>query len=200
MIIKYENINNYNSTINSFYNNINIYKKSKIGKLKNLQDKQLSIIGEYLLKELVEEKYNINYNHLLFKYNNYHKPYITNHDIYFNISHSHEYSVCIISKKECGIDIEKIRNFSINTIKQYATPNELKYILSNEKEKYLRCFEIFCLKEAYFKMLGTGIQDLKQIEFKISNKTITCSDSSAKCKLNYNIPNYIIAICEKNEE
>ena len=47
--------------------------------------------------------------------------------IYYNISYSYDYVICIISNKEIGIDIEKIRKTNINTKKIFATKIEQNY-------------------------------------------------------------------------
>ena len=199
MHLIYSKIDNYkDNELNNYINNIYTIKKNRILKTSNDNSKKRMIIGELLLKILLKKYYNLDYNKLDFYLNDYNKPYIKNKTIFYNISHSSLYVICGISKKEIGIDIEKIRQIDLRTINQFATQNEKKYILSNDKDIEKRLFEIYTLKEAYFKMLGTNLSNIKKIEFFISNKKIICSDKSIDAKLNYDIPNYIIAICEQN--
>ena len=196
MYFIHDNINNY--TTNDFikmFNILNIKDQMKIKKLINIQDKKLSILSKYLLKNILSQKYNLDYNNIY--YNKFNKPLING--IQFNISHSNDYIVICFSKNKIGTDIEKIRETNLNIINFFCTEEEKKYIL-NSKNKYKRLFEIFCLKEAYFKMQGTNLFNMKKINFNINKNTITSSDNKIKIKINYEIPNYIITIIEEIEE
>ncbi|MDO4376317.1 MAG: 4'-phosphopantetheinyl transferase superfamily protein [bacterium] len=98
-----------------------------------------------LLKEVLEEN-NINSNII---YNEYGKPYLENNEIYFNLSNSKDYSVCIISDKEVGIDIEYIT---------YRT--RIVDSIFNKKEKTnipLEFTKTWVLKEAFVKKIGMGL-------------------------------------------
>ena len=195
-----KSIKDYNKNdINNFYNTIPKFKKNKIDKYKYYKTKASSIIGEIILKELLI-KYGINYNDLKYYINKYGKPYIKNRNIYFNISHSFNYIITTCSTNEIGIDIEKIRKTPLNTINHFATENEKKYILSSKKNIEERIFKIYTLKEAYFKMLGSNLNNILNIEFLIKDENITCSDKSVKVGFINDIKGYIIAYCEKIRE
>lgn len=105
--IIYKNINDINKDdLLNFYQYIYNEKNKKIDKLKKETDKLVSILGEYLLAQLLKKYYNIDYKKVKFNYNKNGKPFISNYNIFFNISHSHNFAACIISDNECGIDIE----------------------------------------------------------------------------------------------
>jgi 4'-phosphopantetheinyl transferase len=191
--VKYiiKNITDYNKKdINDFYNNIPIIKKDKIDKLRNNDDKTRSIIGEILLHKLLG-------NNIDYYINKYGKPYLKNNNIFFNISHSFNYVITIISENEIGIDIEKIRLTPINTINQFATEKEKEYILSTKDNIEERIFKIYTLKEAYFKMLGTNLNHILEVEFKIENNKVICSDKNVKAGFINDIDGYVIAYCEQ---
>ncbi len=192
----YDNINNYSQEDYSYFLSIiKEEKHNKILKILNENDKKRSILGELLFIELLKEL-KIDYNSIQIYKNKNGKPYIENKNIYFNISHSNDYVVCAISNNEIGIDIEKIRTINPNVIKQFATVNEIEYI-KKQDSYFKKCFEIFTLKESYFKCLGTNLNYIKKVEFKISENLIRCSDKNISCQLIYDINDYIIAICEK---
>ena len=46
-------------------------------------------------------------------------------------------------------------------------------------------------------MKGENLDNIKNIEFKIENDIVACSDKNVIAKIIRNIDNYIIAICEK---
>ena len=99
------------------------------------------------LKEILKE-YHIDYD--IF-YNEYGKPYIKNNPIYFNISHSGDYIVIIISNRECGIDIEKIRQIRNNVVNKICLDTEKKLIVDDKSFTL-----IWTMKEAYSKYNGMG--------------------------------------------
>ena len=186
-------INNYSEQeICSFYESIPNVKKEKISKIKNILARKRSIIGEILLNKLVS-----NYHTLEYSINKYGKPYFNDYNYYFNISHSYDYVITVVSKKEIGIDIEKIRKTSLNSIHYFATAKEQEYILSSTHNIEERLFKIYTLKEAYFKMIGTNLDHVLDIEFIIEGDSITCSDSNITVGFIHDIDGYIISYCER---
>ena len=190
--IKYFN----NNKISNYYNHIYEEKKIRLSKYLNKNKIKSSIIGEVLLEKLLKEK-NIEYKKQQIHLNKNNKPYITNSNIYYNISHSYDYVIVIISDNEIGIDIEKIRKTNINTINKFATEKEKRYILSEKKYIYLRLFQIYTLKEAYIKMLGENISKIKEVEFEIKDNEIICSDKNVIAYTKNIIDDYIFAVCKK---
>lgn len=95
-------------------------------------------------------------------YNEYGKPYLDN-NLFFNMSHSNNITACIISDKEVGIDIEKIK-YNEKVAKRVLNKEEMK-ILNNSNNK-AEMFTIFwTIKESYVKLLGVGIgYGLKRVD------------------------------------
>ena len=193
----YDSINNYDKyQYDSFYNNLSSIDKNKYNNIVKDNNKKLFLLSRILLDRLTNKYYNTNYKDMVIKYNSYGKPLYK--DFYFNISHSNSYGCAVISNNKIGIDIEKIREVDLNIINYFCTDKEVKYIL-NSKDKYKSLFTIFCLKEAYFKMIGTGINNIKSIEFVIDDNIINCNKNNINIKLDYYIDNYVIAIIEEKD-
>ena len=79
-------------------------------KYRRWQDAHAYLYGKLLLKEAISQ---LGFDHSLefMQKTKYGKPYFKNNDFGFNISHSGEYIVCVIStdeKQNLGIDIEEI--------------------------------------------------------------------------------------------
>lgn len=196
MKISFDNINNYtDKNYLNFKSNLSSNDKLRLKKIKRQNDKKLFLLSRFLLNKLIKEEYNISYNDINLFYNEFNKPLTNN--FFFNISHKFEYAIACISNKKIGIDIEKIREVNINIINYFCTPLEKEYILSSNN-KYKSLFEIFCLKEAYIKMLGTDLSNIKNIEFIITDNNIICSNNNLNINLLYNIEDYIVAIIEEN--
>lgn len=163
-----------NIELNNFYNTIYKQKKDRISKYKNEITKKQGIVGEILLSKLLKKYYNIDYNICTIEENINGKPYITNYNIYFNISHKDNIVICAISKNEIGVDLERVKNINLNTIKVFATKNEQDYILSNQKNIFNRLFKIYTLKEAYIKLHGNSIINIKSFDvLKINTNLIS---------------------------
>lgn len=191
----YNNINYLSK--DEYINILKIVKKTKqnkVNKIENIDSKQRSLLGEALFIKLLKEN-GFSYRKIVVYRNKYGKPMIKNNLLYFNISHSFDYSICAISDAKIGIDIEKIRKVDIRVINQFASSNESKYIIERDENIYKRLFEIYTLKESYFKCYGTNLNNIKNVEFIIKNNKVVCSDSKVKLSLIYDIPGYIVSIC-----
>ena len=122
------------------------------------------------------------------------KPFAKNVDANFNVSHSGDYVVCAVSDKEIGIDIEKIRAINPHVAERFATPVEIEHINSTPNG----LFEIWVLKEAYFKCTGSGLgKDVKSVQFIISGNKVECSDKNYTCSFIEIADGYVCAVCEK---
>ena len=189
------NINDYQE---NFYNNtLSIIKKAKQQKINNLKNdhhRKETILGEYLLIKTLKRFYHLNYQNINISYNQNNKPYLSNHQIYYSISHSHGLTAIYIYSKKCGIDIQRIQKVDLSIIKSFATLKEQEYI--SEKDSLIRLYEIYTLKEAYIKMIGSNLFNIKSIEFIIKNHQIICNNSNINCILKH-INNYILAICKE---
>lgn len=153
-----DHINNYpKEELYAFYNQIKPFKKHKISLLKKEEDKLSSILGEYLLSKLLKKNH-IKYSDINIVYNENGKPYIESNPLYYNISHKDGFVSVVVSNKECGIDIETIKDKNIN-LDLFASNKEKDYI-NGDKE---RLFEIYTLKEATLKMYGKSLLDIKNI-------------------------------------
>ena len=92
-----------------------------------------------------------------FSYTKKGKPYLKEYShVYFNLSHTKNIIACVISNEEVGMDVEHIREFRENTIEKVFTENE-KVMIGNNKEELVH---MWTMKEAYVKLLGTGISDI----------------------------------------
>lgn len=169
-------------------------RKNEVMRLVSKNKRASKIAADYLCRKAISEFCNVAPESIEFFKNEFGKPFAKNLPVHFSISHSGNMVVCAVSNKEIGIDIEEIRPVKPNAALKFATENELKYINSNENG----FFEIWTLKEAYFKCIGTGLgADIKNVEFGISPSGITCSDSGYTLSFHDAKEKYICAICQK---
>ncbi len=75
------------------------------------------------------------------------KPYFEGNPLFFNLSHSHGVSFCVLSDSPVGCDVEKIREVNASVSEKYFT----------EEEKCRDFFWVWTRKESFFKAIGTGL-------------------------------------------
>jgi len=122
------------------FKSIKSFKQDKIKSLANDELKRESIVGEYLLIKGLKQFFNIDYNNIEIIKNSKGKPFIKDKNIYFSISHTDNFVVCALSNKEIGIDVEKIKEVNLKTIKLFASERERNYIIYNKNNVIVYLF------------------------------------------------------------
>ena len=117
------------------------------------------ITARGMLRETLSQYATIPPQQLLFQTGQYGKPYLVNHSIHFNLSHSGKYGGLIISDEAVGIDLEVIRDIEVNAISErFFHPDEVLYLKILSSELQLKQFyRIWTGKEASLKAQGYGI-------------------------------------------
>lgn len=178
-----------------WFNDMSESRKEAVRKLLIPQKQKLKIAADRICKKAISEFCGIPANKIEFGVSEHGKPYAKGLDVHFSISHSGDYAVCAVSGKEIGADIEKIKDINPEASKKFACENEQNYINSHTGG----FFEIWTLKEAYFKCIGTGLgADIKTVSFKISESGIACSEKNFDCLFHQIADGYICSTCEKN--
>lgn len=162
--------------IDSFLPGFCLGYQKKIMNYRRWQDAQLSLLGRVLLiKGMKALNYKFNESHM--KYTKYNKPYLSESDIKFNISHSGDVVICALTLLgDIGIDIEKIAPIKITDFKSHMTTNEWQLMCdSNNVEDSF--FNFWTQKEAVIKAHGKGLSiPLKSFEIQ-NNKTMIAREN-----------------------
>lgn len=133
-------------------------RASKIKNIYHEKDRLRSLYAEILLRYGLQKE-GITKD-ISFRYNQNGKPELKyQKDLHFNISHSGNWIVCVISSGSVGVDVEQINNSSgMDIAKRFFTPYEYKALLDCPQEIQAESFcKLWVLKESYVKALGTGI-------------------------------------------
>ncbi len=150
------------------------------------------IRGRAFLRSMVADSLNIDGNALELQTNEFEKPFAINNPVYFNLSHSSATAVLVISEKmPIGIDLEFIDR-KVDVLQLAPTvfiASEVKRLekADEEKAKHL-FFQFWTAKEAYLKMLGTGLSlSPKKLQLRFeNNKPVSCSSKGyPSAKLTY---------------
>ena len=158
--------------------------------------KRQKIAADMLCRQMLAEADGINPADIIIKKSSNGKPYAENSNYKFSISHCGNLVVCAVSKNKIGVDIEKIRNVRLKMADKFACESEIAYI----GEKLERFFEIWTLKEAFFKCKGTGLgSDIKSVCFDIAGEQITCSENGYSLSFYKVIDEHICSVCIYNK-
>lgn len=87
------------------------------------------------------------------------QPVLQGSELHVSISHCDTLVACALSDSPIGIDAEKCRPVRPEMVRRVCTPEELAWV----GDDTARFFEVWTAKEAYFKMVGTGITDLQSV-------------------------------------
>lgn len=167
-------------------------KRREISLMRQADKRRLRIAADHLCRTAAAEALGLSPAEVKFGKNEHGKP-ITD-GMEFNLSHSGDIAVCAVSDKPVGIDIEAVREIRPDAAKRFASAEELEYIGGDQR----RLFEIWTLKEAYFKCVGTGIgSDIKSVTFTVNGGYIRCSEPGFTCKFISIADGYICSVCEK---
>lgn len=170
-------------------------KRESISRMKQPQKAALRIAADALCRRAVAAETGISPRDVVFGENPYGKPEANG--VFFSVSHSGSIAVCAVSERPIGVDTEEIRSIRPEVAKRFACDDELMYIGNSS----VRLLEIWTLKEAYFKCIGTGLgTDIKSVSFTVADSGIICSKGGFKCRFEKIADGYICAVCEKNRE
>ena len=157
------------------YSNMSESRRAKVDRLKNEIHKKCTLAGELLAKQLLSEISGKSFESLTFyadKYGKLHSE--TTPDLHFNISHSRNMVAVAICHNPVGIDIEVFHPVSARLSRKFCSFDELCYIFGKtptdedfEKDlcpqSLIKFFEIWTIKEACFKCIGTGITEFSKV-------------------------------------
>ncbi len=90
------------------------------------------------------------------------KPFLPNHDISFNLSHTIGMGIIAVTQGfEIGIDIEKVKPLHnyFDLVKRFFHKSEYQYLkqISTEKERQKMFFHLWTVKEALLKATGQNL-------------------------------------------
>ena len=142
-------------------------------------------------------------NNLIIEREENKKPYFKNENsLYFNGTHTSKlFAAAMSNEYNVGIDAEKIRERDYFSIaEEYFYKSEIEY-LKNTHKLEIDFFTIWTIKEAYIKMLGKTIFDIKNsIEVDLIEKEVRNADDIFFASFILD-DSYIISVCfdTKNE-
>ncbi len=156
---------------NKWLDLIALENKHRIHKFSQYEDALRTLLGEILIRYLLNKHFQIANEKLVFVKNEYGKPYLRDfQDIHFNIAHSRDWVVGVLNSVPVGIDIEYMRDIDFALAQRFFTDNEYKYLIKKPLKLQVNCFyELWTAKESYIKALGKGLS-MPLNSFNVINK------------------------------
>lgn len=98
------------------------------------------------------------------------KPYFpTRPEFHYSISHSGEWVVCAVGAVPLGVDIQVERPVRPAVFRALSAAEQAELDGLEERERLPAFFDVWCLKEAYSKAIGLGLQ-ARFRDFSVSKK------------------------------
>ncbi len=142
---------------------------------KFIRGKDEYIASRWLLRKVLGEYLQQTPESLVFNRHEKGKPYLANHALQFNLSHSGHWALLALANEmELGVDIEQIKDSRdlLGIAESYYHLDEfaqLKQQPADEQTPYF--YQLWTLKEALLKALGVGISaGLENLNFTLGEK------------------------------
>ena len=138
----------------SLYELMPACRREKIDRLKSVPDKHRSLaVGALLMYALKNENISLS---TPVKTDENGKPYLEGNPVFFNLSHSGNRDMCVISDTRVGCDIEFMKKQpNLRIAKRFFSEEEYESI--KEKGDF---YKIWTLKESCVKLSGEGIKGI----------------------------------------
>ena len=176
-------------------------RREKIGRIRFLKDKRLSLGAELLLKAALARQGIESLPEI--EYQKGGKPYFKDlPNLFFNLSHSGSRALCTLSDSPVGCDIEKISAPRMNVAKRCFCSEEYRHICSlpEGKEQAELFFRYWVLKESFVKAVGAGLGlAFNRFCINFEDEKITVRQNFDKNEYSFyqfeQIPDYKCAVC-----
>jgi 4'-phosphopantetheinyl transferase len=174
-------------------------KKARIDRMRRREDQALALTAHRLLCYALKTACGIVPTSNDFDLGARGKPFLKDRpDIHFNISHSGAMALCALHEAPVGADIEKIRPVGAGVAKRILTAAEQQVYVQTEDKQNL-FFQIWTLKEAYIKYLGTGLGVALSSVTAYPVGTTVLTDTGCAFMMVNDITGYQAAVCTQSK-
>lgn len=150
----------------TLYKKVSPVRQARADRYMFRKDKNLCIGAQILLSFTLANEGIYDY---ALEYGDNGKPYLKDNDkVFFNLSHSGDTVMCVISDAQVGCDVEKCGEFDIRVAKKFFSDIEYAQLqrCENDSDKKDVFFRIWTLKESFMKVTGQGMT-LKSDSFSV---------------------------------
>ncbi len=185
-----------------YHKHLSTLGKTKVDAISNFKNRSQSFFADIFSRAIISFYYQIPLSELQFSTTGKDKPVLTNQpDIFFNYSHSGKFILLGFGNHEIGVDVESERKNMIKVANRFFSEEEIEYLSSfHEKELDEAFCNLWTIKEAYLKYIGTGLtKSLCSFTVKFDKREIFLFDEDTRLSLNIKLfklkNNFKAAIC-----
>ncbi len=168
-------------------------RRARIARMKFPRKKTISLVTELIIRSEISKALKIPRSSVEFSYNEYGKPFLKGGGYNFSVSHSGDYvAFAGGAASETGVDIQIADRADHRLAERFFTKEEYAAICaapSPERE----FFRIWTLKEAYVKMLGTGMATP-------FNSFNVLTEDFAKISCSRDFGDFFLSVCSRDVE
>lgn len=137
-------------------------EKARGERFVNPEHSRRFLLAQAILRDVLSRYLEQSPDSLIFKRTEHGKPFLENHRLKFNLSHSCDrVLVGLSTESEVGVDIEYTQNLHRfdELIERFFSPSEYEAFLSysSEEEQRFAFYRGWTRKEAYLKAIGLGL-------------------------------------------
>ncbi len=168
-------------------------RRARITRMKFPRKKTISLVTELIIRSEISKALKIPRSSVEFSYNEYGKPFLKGGGYNFSVSHSGDLvAFCGGAASDVGADIQLAERADHRLAERFFTEVEYAAICaapSPDRE----FFRIWTLKEAYVKMLGTGMATP-------FNSFNVLNDEFAKISFSRDFGDFFLSVCCRDME
>ena len=139
-------------------------KRARVERLHRAESQKQTICADHLARTLLMQA-GAQPEQLQFSHTPLGKPLCPGSGLYFSLSHSGNFVLCVVAAREVGADLEALRTIRPALATRVCSPAELEYVCPQGVFDSERFLSLWTAKEAYLKYTGEGIAtDLRRIE------------------------------------
>lgn len=162
-------------------------RREKIARLRSERKKLVSLLTGLLIRDELSSLLRVPGDELRFGYGEYGKPYLPDFpDLRFSVSHSGGGIAFACGSAPIGIDMERIGKADMRIAQRFFTERE-RGLIASSADANGAFFRIWTAKEAYVKLLGTGLHT------PLDSFDVTCAPGVRFDSLP--LPGFAVTIC-----
>lgn len=133
-------------------------RRDRLERITSEKDRCNSLLAELLARYALKRSLMLDQAQIVLAHDELGKPYFDGiADAFLSISHTDGCVAVAIGETRVGVDVERLRPVKLQLADRYFDPRETSRIYA-EDDREAAFMEIWTKKEAYLKMLGTGLR------------------------------------------
>jgi len=136
-------------------------EQNRLNRLLKEEDQMRMLAGKIMAKKILSSYANCPVEAVKYGFTSRQKPYLLNEEnLHFNIAHSGDCVVMVLSQRPCGIDVEKIQpDFDYQAVMAVAFHEAEKEAVRKSVDPLATFFRCWTIKESLLKATGVGLTD-----------------------------------------